>query len=153
MPFASLFHCLCWCLQMHQGFGAGWPSAEWCQAGVSGLNKRVQQLMPAPGPCALLQVALKCTSKNTDSTLHGHTCLPDRALRIPWERTNGICTLAQAARDHPCSHGDAVLQAQGPPAACAFGSEPSSKPELMLQEVSSAAGMSLTDSKDPLEMS
>lgn len=65
--------------------------------------------MPAPGACALLQGAWKGTSKNPNP-LPGGTCSPDRALHIPWERTHGICPLAQAARDHPCSHGDANPQ-------------------------------------------
>ena len=88
-----------------------WPSAEWCQAGVSGWNASVQQLMPTPAPCApghpaLLQLTWKSTFQNTNSSpVSAHP--PDGDPPLPWERANDICTLVQAARG--CLCGDTLL--------------------------------------------
>lgn len=121
MPFASLLHCLCWCLASTSRVWC-WPSAEWCQAGVSGLNKRVQQLMPAPGPCALLQVAWKGTSKNPNSSLPSGSC-PLTELLVspgkghmapgPWHRLHRTIH-APMGMQTPSPGRAALLQAQDP---------------------------------------
>lgn len=131
-------------------------------------------MMPAPAPRAPGCPALLPSDMGGRFPKHNlptGAWLPDRGLHLPWKRANGIRTLAQAAGD--CLHGDtmfpwgplgtqtttlgraALLRTQAPSSPPAPRAElaASSKPEVLLQEVSSDAGISLADFKDLLEMS
>lgn len=159
MPFAGLLHCLCWCLANHRGFGAGpvqsvpsrslWFKQKGAAAYASpwslcsapgGMERHFQkrQLIIAQWHMLPWQSPTYPLGKDTWHLHLGTGCTGPSMLPggcKPPAQTGLICK-------HRI-HGPAVTLAQ---------LEPSSKPEQMLQDISSDAGCSLADFKEPLEM-